>query len=191
MPVSGESKCLLVSVGDSCYRRSCKARLAADLLRQCGNVSREQPVFGGGDSQIRSTRRTILLVDDNRADVELVKWSLTEGPDSPQILVSEDGVEALKFLREARSLPDIILLDLNLPRKGGHELLSEIKADSRLRTIPVVVLTSSNAERDISSAYAMHANCYLTKPMDIDHFANTLRSVQQFWFSVVKLPSTH
>jgi CheY-like chemotaxis protein len=138
-------------------------------------------------------KRTILLVDDNKADVDLVRRSLNTGPDAPRLLVAEDGAEALRMLRETPSrehaLPDLILLDLNLPRKDGHQVLAEIKQDPRLRSIPVVVLTSSSAERDISSAYELHANCYLTKPMDIDGFTEALRSIQNFWLSLAKLPS--
>jgi chemotaxis family two-component system response regulator Rcp1 len=138
-------------------------------------------------------KRTILLVDDNRADVELVRRSLGAGPAAPRLVVADDGVEALRLLRETPSReharPDLILLDLNLPRKDGHQVLAEIKEDPRLRHIPVVVLTSSNAERDISSAYELHANCYLTKPMDIDGFTDALRSLQEFWLSFAKLPS--
>ena len=138
-------------------------------------------------------KRTILLIDDNKADVDLVKRFLSTGPDAPRLVVAEDGVEALRILRETpprdHTRPDLILLDLNLPRKDGHQVLAEIKEDSRLRCIPVVVLTSSSAERDISSAYELHANCYLTKPMDIDAFTNALRGIQEFWLSLAKLPS--
>jgi chemotaxis family two-component system response regulator Rcp1 len=140
-------------------------------------------------------KRTILLVDDNKADVELVRRSIGSGPDAPRLLVAEDGVEAIQMLREkpscANNQPDLILLDLNLPRKDGHQVLAEIKEDPSLRHIPVVVLSSSNAERDISTAYEMHANCYLTKPMDMDGFTEALRAIQQFWFSLAKLPSLH
>ena len=138
-------------------------------------------------------KRTILLVDDNKADVELVRRSIGSGPDAPRLLVAEDGVEAILMLREtpsrANNHPDLILLDLNMPRKDGHQVLAEIKEDPRLRHIPVVVLSSSNAERDISTAYEMHANCYLTKPMDMDGFTEALRAIQQFWLSLAKLPS--
>ncbi len=141
----------------------------------------------------QAVKRTILLVDDNKADVDLVRRSLSTGPDAPRLMVAEDGAEALRMLRETPSReharPDLILLDLNLPRKDGHQVLAEIKEDPRLRRIPVVVLTSSSAERDIASAYELHANCYLTKPMDIDGFTNALRSIQDFWLSLAKLPS--
>jgi CheY-like chemotaxis protein len=141
------------------------------------------------------TKRTILLVDDNKADVELVRRSLSTGPNAPRLLVADDGVEALRMLREAlvrgHSEPALILLDLNLPRKTGHEVLAEIKEDPALRHIPVVVLSSSNSERDVSSAYELHANCYLTKPMDLDSFADTLQSIERFWLSMAELPSYH
>jgi chemotaxis family two-component system response regulator Rcp1 len=145
------------------------------------------------DLTFPSVKRTILLVDDNKADVELVRRSLISWPDAPRLLVAEDGVEALRMLRETpsreHSTPDLILLDLNLPRKDGHQVLAEIKEDPKLRRIPVVILTSSYAERDISSAYELHANCYMTKPMDIDGFTYALHAIQEFWLSLAKLPS--
>jgi two-component system, chemotaxis family, response regulator Rcp1 len=138
-------------------------------------------------------KRTVLLVDDSQADVELVKRSLSAGPAAPRLLVADDGVKALQILRETPSRdsprPDLILLDLNLPRKTGHQVLAEIKEDPALKHIPVVVLTSSDDERDVSSAYERHANCYLTKPMDIDEFAEAIRRCEEFWFSVATLPS--
>ena len=137
-------------------------------------------------------KRTILLVDDSRADVELVKRSLSAGPAAPELIVADNGVEALRMLREVpsrdRPRPDLILLDLNLPLKSGQQVLIEIKQDPALRRIPVVVLTSSNADRDVVSAYELHANCYLTKPMDIDAFVRALRGIEEFWFSVATLP---
>jgi CheY-like chemotaxis protein len=140
-------------------------------------------------------KRTILLVDDNKADVELVRRSLSTGPNAPRLLVADDGVEALRMLRDAlardHSEPALILLDLNLPRKTGHEVLAEIKEDPALRHIPVVILSSSNSEKDVSSAYELHANCYLTKPMDLDSFADTLQSIERFWLSMAELPSNH
>jgi chemotaxis family two-component system response regulator Rcp1 len=147
------------------------------------------------ERKISAVKHTILLVDDSRADVELVRRYLSTGPTAPQLVVAEDGVEALRILREApsrdRPRPDLILLDLNLPLKDGNQVLAEIKQDPVLRRIPVVVLTSSNAERDIASAYELHANCYLTKPMDIDGFVEALRGIETFWFSVATLPSWH
>lgn len=138
-------------------------------------------------------KRTILLVDDSKADIELVRRSLSTGPAAPRLVVAENGVEALQLLRAPPSRdnpwPDLILLDLNLPCKSGHQVLAEIKEDPALRFIPVVVMTSSTADRDVSSAYALHANCYLTKPMDIDGFTEALRHIEEFWFSWAILPT--
>ncbi len=135
----------------------------------------------------------ILLVEDNPGDVRLTREALKESKLRNELVVVGDGVEAMAFLRRegryANAIcPDIILLDLNLPRKDGREVLAEIKADPKLRQIPVVVLTSSAAERDIVSAYGLHANCYITKPVDLDQFIAVVKSVQDFWFVVVKLP---
>jgi CheY-like chemotaxis protein len=107
--------------------------------------------------------------------------------------VAEDGVVALAFLRRqglytAAPRPDMILLDLNLPRKNGQEVLAELKTDNALKTIPVVVLTTSKAESDILTSYGLHANCYITKPVDFNNFAEVVRSIEQFWFAVVTLP---
>jgi len=137
-------------------------------------------------------RYTILLVDDSKADVELVRRSLSTGPSGPNLIVADDGVEALKILRGVTQngpKPDLILLDLNLPRKNGHNVLAEIKADPGFKHIPVVVFTSSSADRDIVAAYGSHANCYMTKPMDVDNFTAALQALESFWFSFVKLPS--
>jgi chemotaxis family two-component system response regulator Rcp1 len=140
-----------------------------------------------------STPIEVLLVEDNPGDVRLTREALKEGKVCNHLSVAVDGVEALAFLRrEGRYAgaprPDVILLDLNLPRKDGREVLEEIKADPALRSIPVVVLTTSEAERDIAGAYALHANCYITKPVDLDQFITVVRSIESFWFSIVKLP---
>jgi chemotaxis family two-component system response regulator Rcp1 len=135
----------------------------------------------------------VLLVEDNPGDVRLTREALKEGKVCNNLSVVPDGVEALAYLRrqgryaDARR-PDVILLDLNLPRKDGREVLEEVKGDPELRSIPVVVLTSSEAERDIARAYALHANCYITKPVDLDQFITVVRSIEDFWFSIVKLP---
>ena len=135
----------------------------------------------------------ILLVEDNPGDVRLTIEALKEGRFANLINVAVDGFEALAFLRQegkyanARK-PDLILLDLNLPKKNGREVLAEIKADSDLKRIPVVVLTSSQAEKDIVATYNLHANCYITKPVDFDQFIKVVKSIEDFWFSVVKLP---
>jgi len=135
----------------------------------------------------------ILLVEDNPADVRLTREALLEGKVRNNLSVAADGVEALAFLRREGSyagavVPDLILLDLNLPRKDGREVLEEIKADPSLRHIPVVVLTSSQAEQDILRAYDLHANCYVTKPVDLDQFIHVVQSIEDFWFTIVKLP---
>lgn len=139
-------------------------------------------------------KHTILLIDDSPMDADLVKRSLSQGPGAPHLIIADDGVEALRMLRETpgrAALPDLILLDLNMPRQSGLRILTEIKSDPVLRPIPVVVMTSSKADRDVSSAYGQHANCYITKPMDIEGFAETLRDIEMFWFSRAVLPSHH
>lgn len=135
----------------------------------------------------------ILLVEDNPGDVRLTKEALKEGKVANQINVVMDGMEAMAFLhREGKYAnapkPDLILLDLNLPKKNGREVLAEIKMDSRLKCIPVVILTSSQAEQDIVMTYNLHANCYIKKPVDFDQFIGVVKSIEDFWFNVVKLP---
>jgi CheY-like chemotaxis protein len=136
----------------------------------------------------------ILLVEDNPGDVRLTREALKEGKVHNHLHVAPDGVEALAFLNRegpyAHAVrPDLILLDLNLPRKGGREVLEVIKSDASLRHIPVVILTSSQAEQDIARAYDLHANCYITKPVDLDQFITVVKSIEDFWFTVVKLPT--
>ncbi len=136
----------------------------------------------------------ILLVEDNPGDVRLTREALKEGKVHNNLSVVGDGVEALAFLRrEGRwrdaPRPDVILLDLNLPRKDGREVLAEIKADAVLRAIPVMVLTTSTAEQDILRTYDLHANCYITKPVDLDQFITVVKSIEDFWFTIVTLPS--
>ncbi|WNG14155.1 response regulator [Cystobacter fuscus] len=135
----------------------------------------------------------ILLVEDNPGDVRLTIEALKEGKVSNRLSVARDGVEALAFLRRegahaSAPRPDLILLDLNLPRRDGREVLAEIKADAKLRRIPVVVLTTSKAEEDILRTYDLHANCYINKPVDLDQFISVVRSIDDFWLSVVRLP---
>lgn len=135
----------------------------------------------------------ILLVEDNPGDVRLTREALKEGKIHNRLHVAADGVEALAFLRRqgahARAVkPDLILLDLNLPRKNGLEVLQELKADEALRRIPVVILTTSSAEKDVVASYDLHANCYVTKPVDIEQFITVVKSVEEFWFSIVRLP---
>jgi two-component system, chemotaxis family, response regulator Rcp1 len=136
----------------------------------------------------------ILLVEDNPGDVRLTVEALKDGKVSNRLHVAMDGVEALAFLRQegphaGAPRPDVILLDLNLPKKDGREVLAEIKADDHLRRIPVVVLTTSSSEQDILRTYDLHANCYITKPVDLDQFMDVVRSIENFWLSVVKLPN--
>jgi chemotaxis family two-component system response regulator Rcp1 len=135
----------------------------------------------------------ILLVEDNPGDVRLTIEALKEGKVANEINVAVDGIEALAFLRregkyENAPKPDLILLDLNLPKKNGREVLAEIKMNSHLKCIPVVILTSSQAEKDIVATYNLHANCYITKPVDFDQFIKVVKSIENFWFKVVKLP---
>jgi CheY-like chemotaxis protein len=135
----------------------------------------------------------ILLVEDNPGDVRLTQEALRDTKVRNVLRVARDGVEALAFLRREGKFagvarPDVILLDLNLPRKDGREVLAEIKADEDLKSIPVVVLTTSSAERDILKAYELHANCYITKPVDLEQCIEVVRSIQDFWLTVVRLP---
>jgi two-component system, chemotaxis family, response regulator Rcp1 len=135
----------------------------------------------------------ILLVEDNPGDVRLAVEALRDAKVANRLHIVEDGVEAMSFLRrESRYAdvprPDLILLDLNLPRKDGREVLAEIKQDADLKRIPVVILTSSAAEQDVVQAYNLYANCYITKPMDLDQFLKVVRSIEDFWLIVVTLP---
>jgi two-component system, chemotaxis family, response regulator Rcp1 len=135
----------------------------------------------------------ILLVEDSPADVLITREALEQAHLINTIHVTEDGVEALSFLRKqdkyaAVPRPDLILLDLNLPRKNGREVLEEIKADPDLKTIPVVVLTTSHSDDDVLKAYNSHANCYIVKPVGFENFLEAVKSIRHFWFSVVTLP---
>jgi two-component system, chemotaxis family, response regulator Rcp1 len=135
----------------------------------------------------------ILLVEDNPGDVELTLKALHDGKLRNTITVVTDGEEAMAYLRggqghERATRPDLVLLDLNLPKMDGREVLQAIKDDPALREIPVVVLTSSAAERDILESYRLQANCYITKPVDLDQFFDVVRALEQFWFEVVQLP---
>jgi two-component system, chemotaxis family, response regulator Rcp1 len=135
----------------------------------------------------------ILLVEDNPGDVRLTKEALREGKVYNNLHWAKDGVEALEFLRREGKhakapRPDIILLDLNLPKKDGREVLEIIKGDEQLKYIPVVVLTTSKAEEDVVKSYALHANCYVTKPVDLEKFIVVVKSIDRFWLTVVTLP---
>jgi chemotaxis family two-component system response regulator Rcp1 len=135
----------------------------------------------------------ILLVEDNPGDVRLTREALNEAKVRNSLSVAGDGVEALAFLRReginsGAPRPDIVLLDLNLPRKDGRQVLAEVKADPELRRIPVVILTTSKAEEDILKTYDLHANCFITKPVDFDQFVKVVKSIEHFWLSIVTLP---
>jgi chemotaxis family two-component system response regulator Rcp1 len=134
----------------------------------------------------------ILLVEDNPGDVRLTKEALKDAKVRNNLHVAVDGVEALAFLRQhgahaAAPRPDVILLDLNLPKKNGREVLEEIKHDDGLRHIPVVILTTSQAEQDIVESYRLRANAYVTKPVDLEQFLKVVRSIEEFWLEIVKL----
>ena len=136
----------------------------------------------------------ILLVEDNPTDVLITREAFKEFKIVNSLHVVEDGVEALAYLNQegkyaSEPRPDLILLDLNLPRLNGRELLAIIKADPVLVTIPVVVLTTSHSEQDVLQAYGQHANCYIVKPVGFDNFVEAMKSIRQFWFSIVTLPS--
>jgi len=136
----------------------------------------------------------ILMVDDDQADVLLTKRALQNGKLLNKMHVAKDGVEAMTYLRQqvktgGATRPDLILLDLNMPRKDGREVLSEIKQDVELRSIPVVILTTSDSEEDVLRMYNLHANCYVTKPVDLTQFTTIVKEIKSFWFSIVKLPT--
>lgn len=136
----------------------------------------------------------MLLVEDNPGDVRLTQEALKEGRVVNHLSVVNNGMEAMDFLARRGKYansprPDLILLDLNLPGKDGGELLEEIKTDPELRRIPVMVLTTSTANKDMNKAYNLHANCYITKPVDLNEFVNVVRSIEHFWFHIVTLPS--
>ncbi len=135
----------------------------------------------------------ILLVEDSPSDIDLTREALEDTRVRNRLSVVTDGVEALAFLRNEGKYadvphPDLILLDLNLPKKSGREVLAEIKSDPALRRIPVVVLSTSGAEKDILESYDLHANCYVRKPVDLDAFIEVVRSIDSFWLAIVKLP---
>ena len=135
----------------------------------------------------------ILMVEDSPTDVLMAREALQQAKLLNNLSVTENGVEAMAFLRKegrysGAPRPDLIFLDLNMPRKDGREVLQELKADPQLKLIPVVILTTSKAEQDIVKSYGLHANCYITKPVDFERFAEVVQTVQDFWFTVVTLP---
>lgn len=138
----------------------------------------------------------ILLVEDNPGDVELAREALQNGKVNNRLQVVGDGVYAIEFLRRQGQYagaprPDLILLDLNMPRKDGREVLAEIKADPDLKRIPVVILTTSQAEEDILKTYNLHANCFITKPINLHQFIKVVQAIEEFWLTIVKLPSNN
>jgi CheY-like chemotaxis protein len=138
----------------------------------------------------------ILLVDDNEGDILLTREALEEASIINRISIAYDGMEAINFLKKRppfgnNPLPDLILLDINLPKMDGKEVLSIIKSDPDLKRIPVIMLTTSSSENDILASYDNYANCYITKPVDLDRFIDVVRTIEDFWISIVKLPKTH
>ncbi|MBN2342789.1 MAG: response regulator [Deltaproteobacteria bacterium] len=137
----------------------------------------------------------ILLVEDNPGDARLAQEALKDSKLKNKLFHVEDGEQAIQFLRREgqytdSTKPDLILLDLNLPKKDGREVLAEIKEDPSLKAIPVVILTTSNDMADILKSYNLHANCYITKPIDLDRFIEVVKSIEDFWLSIVKLPKS-
>lgn len=146
-----------------------------------------------GTGRVSGRAAEILLVEDNPGDVRLTEEALKEGHVMVNLTVAADGVQAMEILKREgayheKPLPDLILLDLNLPRKNGREVLLEIKADPELRRIPVIIMTTSKAEQDIFRAYNLNANCYITKPVDLDEFLHVVRSIEDFWLTIATLP---
>ncbi len=144
-------------------------------------------------SELSGNLVEILLVEDNPGDVRLTQEAMKEAKIRNNLSVTHDGVEAMAFLRREGEYadaprPDVVLLDLNLPKKDGRSVLADIKADPDLRRIPVVILTSSKAQEDILDSYDLHANCYVTKPGDLEQFIEVVKSVEDFWFQIVRLP---
>jgi len=133
----------------------------------------------------------ILVVDDNEGDILLTREALDDAQFINKVSIANDGVEALRFLKKqagSSGMPDLILLDINLPKMDGTELLGIIKTDPDLKRIPVIMLTTSSAEKDILASYDNYANCYITKPVDLDRFMDVVRTIEDFWISIVKLP---
>lgn len=136
---------------------------------------------------------TVLIVEDNRADIRLVQEVLKEGKIFINLEVVEDGIDAMAYLRKEdkykdKDTPDIILLDLNMPRKSGFEVLTEMKEDHQLKHIPVIVMTISKTEEDVLKSYNLHANAYIVKPVEFNQFMDAVRSIKDFWLTIVKLP---
>jgi CheY-like chemotaxis protein len=153
----------------------------------------EEALMAGVSTKPPGRPVEVLLVEDNPGDVRLTQEALKEGRVMVNLTVAADGVEAMEILNrqgpyKEKPRPDLILLDLNLPKKNGREVLLEIKADAELRRIPVIVMTTSKAEQDVHRAYNLNANCYITKPVDLDEFLHVVRSIEDFWLTIVTLP---
>src|SRR5437764_5888115 len=166
----------------------------SDEMRTACEAPPIQPWSSPAMNPSRGEPIEILLVEDSPDDADLTVDALRDGRVRNRVTVIEDGVEAMAYLRRegpyANAVrPDLILLDLNLPRKNGREVLAEVKQDPDLRRIPVVVMTSSDDEKDILAAYNLYVNCYVTKPVDLDQFIGVVESIEHFWFSIVKLPA--
>jgi CheY-like chemotaxis protein len=158
------------------------------------NVSGAQPLGFPMPNSTRTEAIEILLVEDDHGDAKRTIDALKSGRLRNRITHVEDGVEAMAYLRregeyENAPRPDLILLDLHMPRMNGQEVLAEVKEDPELRRIPVVMMTASQQEKDILMAYDLHVNCYVTKPVDLDQFIGAVKSIEHFWFSIVKLPA--
>jgi two-component system, chemotaxis family, response regulator Rcp1 len=164
--------------------RECASELVAKILRSEMREMETMPIARPAE---------ILLIEDNPGDVLLIQEALRTSGTGSRLHVAEDGTEAMAFLRreggyEARALPDLIILDLNIPKRDGREVLAEIKSDPEMRRIPVVILTTSDADEDVAQTYDLHANCYITKPVDFDRFTAIVRLIESFWLSIAKLP---
>jgi two-component system response regulator len=145
------------------------------------------------DIEISNRPVVILMVEDNPTDVLIAREGFSGAKMRNTLHVADDGIEAIEFLNQRGKYagaprPDLIVLDLNMPRKNGQEVLAEIKTDAHLKEIPVVILTTSKSAEDISKAYGLHANCYISKPVDFDEFTKVVQTIQDFWFSIVTLP---
>ena len=155
-------------------------------------VPRVHDLRHGKWSAMRSLQ--VLLVEDSRSDVRLICEAMIEIAIPIEMIVARDGVEAMDFLHRSElgedARPDLIILDLNLPRKNGHEVLAEVKSSPGLKLIPVLVMTSSQSDEDVSQAYRLNANCYITKPSDLTEYLNVVRSIEEFWFSTATLPGS-
>ncbi|MBD1843862.1 response regulator [Cyanobacteria bacterium FACHB-63] len=133
-------------------------------------------------------RKTIFLIEDNRGDIRLIQEALKSTATECEVIVARDGVEAMQLLQSQETYPDLILLDLNLPRKDGREVLAEIKADPSLKHIPVVVLTTSRNEEDIHKSYDLHVNCYIAKSRNLSQLFKIIRGIEEFWLETATLP---